>query len=303
MTNGIEMQHLKMDTREFCVTKEEDAAMGARRSFTNYATAVGDRVVVLSFFVDWHDCAFYEHPEVDCVAFDPARDEARFLDVVHSFKGAAGNKVGVLDFVTEAKTSSSKGLAIDVEYPHLATSAAASNFNQLIDARIGAIVDQFKKDYESAQKEVRQPPLDMSWTLSMDYTVHRHDDHRFTIVESGSMYTGGAHPNAVYLTVSFDAKTQQEVHLADLFAPKTDYLKEVSAASVAALTTRNGEQQFSDADWIKSGAGPDIKNFQYFYFADGGALGIIFPPYQVAAYAAGPQEIEIASSTLKGLLP
>ena len=57
----------------------------------------------------------------------------------------------------------------------------------------------------------------------------------------------------------------------------------------------------SDPDWLKSGAGPSWSNFQDFLLLPD-TLVIRFPPYQVAAYAAGDQKVEIPLSKLSGLM-
>jgi uncharacterized protein YecT (DUF1311 family) len=57
----------------------------------------------------------------------------------------------------------------------------------------------------------------------------------------------------------------------------------------------------SDKDWIARGAGPDWDNFGDFTLLPG-TLDIQYAPYNVAAYAAGPQETKIPLATLKPYL-
>ncbi len=51
---------------------------------------------------------------------------------------------------------------------------------------------------------------------------------------------------------------------------------------------------------LNSGTTAKVENFQDWYI-DGTSLVIIFPPYQVAAYAAGEQTVTIPFSQLTAL--
>ena len=57
----------------------------------------------------------------------------------------------------------------------------------------------------------------------------------------------------------------------------------------------------ADVDYIRQGVTPEALNFQS-YAIEGDALVLIFPPYQVAPYAAGTQEVSIPLSQLKEIL-
>ena len=52
---------------------------------------------------------------------------------------------------------------------------------------------------------------------------------------------------------------------------------------------------------VRIGTSPTPETLQFFYL-DGGALHIIIPPYQAAAYAAGYFDISIPLSSLKDIL-
>lgn len=111
-------------------------------------------------------------------------------------------------------------------------------------------------------------------------------------------YTGGAHPNTLTLTKTFDLKASKEIFLQDVFKSGTDYLKTLSEKAVARL---KASIQDTDLKWIQKGAGPTSENFQRFALSEKEIL-IFFDPYQVAPYSAGPQEVKIPYSELKELL-
>lgn len=111
--------------------------------------------------------------------------------------------------------------------------------------------------------------------------------------------TLGAHPNTFYRTFTFDLATGDEIGIADLFIPRSDYLKRLSAISQFELAKSVGE--FADIEYIAQGTGPDALNFQT-YVIDADALVLLFPPYQVAPYAAGPQSVAIPLSQVADIL-
>ncbi len=122
-------------------------------------------------------------------------------------------------------------------------------------------------------------------------------DQILNVIFTGEEYSGGAHPMTVYRTYVFDFNVGEFLTLTDLFKPRSDYLGLISNYSINALDKLG----VGDADWIKSGAAADDKNFQFFSLQQDG-LHIIFPPYQVASYAEGPQEVIIPFAVLRGTI-
>lgn len=111
--------------------------------------------------------------------------------------------------------------------------------------------------------------------------------------------TLGAHPNMFYRTFTFDRQTGEERTISDLFAPRTNYLNRLSTLAEAQLLVSLGE--WSDAEYIRQGVTADAINFQTFFVSEG-SLHLLFPPYQVAPYAAGPREAVIPLSELADIL-
>ena len=111
--------------------------------------------------------------------------------------------------------------------------------------------------------------------------------------------TLGAHGNMFFRTFTFDSATGAPLALPDLFLPGTNYLGKLSELAREKLPGVIGE--FADARMIADGTAPEEKNFQNFLF-DGSDMLILFSPYQVAAYAAGPQTLRIPTSELSNIL-
>jgi hypothetical protein len=120
----------------------------------------------------------------------------------------------------------------------------------------------------------------------------------FTI---SSYSAGAAHPNSYTEVVNFDLKNGKLLRLADLFVPGSKYLQAISAYCIQELKKQANEQGMSDDDWIKKGAGPNPANYKNWTITKKG-LEITFDPYQVAAYAAGPQQVTVPYSTLKEII-
>jgi uncharacterized protein YecT (DUF1311 family) len=116
-----------------------------------------------------------------------------------------------------------------------------------------------------------------------------------------SIFTGGAHPNHDIETYNLMMPDGWRVFLPEIFAGKPA-LEKISALAIADLERQfDNPDSMSDPDWLKSGAGPSWSNFQDFLLLSD-KLVIRFPPYQVAAYAAGDQTVEIPLSELAGLM-
>ncbi|MDE1919350.1 MAG: DUF3298 domain-containing protein [Patescibacteria group bacterium] len=117
----------------------------------------------------------------------------------------------------------------------------------------------------------------------------------FTIYED----TLGAHGNLFFHTFTFDAKTGAALALADLFSPGARYLDTLSSISRAKLPGIIGPD--ADTSFITGGTTPEDKNFENFFF-DNKEFVVLFPPYQVGPYSAGPQTLRIPVSDLADIL-
>jgi hypothetical protein len=113
--------------------------------------------------------------------------------------------------------------------------------------------------------------------------------------------TGGAHPNTYFKTFVFD-RDGTMLKLADLFTPSS-YLERLAATSTAQIMNDLGTRLKVDPTGalFADGLTPKEENFSNFVI-DGDTLVLLFPPYQVAAYAAGPFEVRIPLSNLADVL-
>jgi hypothetical protein len=141
-------------------------------------------------------------------------------------------------------------------------------------------------------REDRKPRLEISYaTGAGPHTV----SYMYAIYAD----TLGAHGNTTYKTFTFDPTSGKNLTLADLFIPEADYLKALSQLSRAKLPAVMGE--YAVTSDIDRGTEPKEENFSNFFLTPS-ELVILFPAYQVAAYAAGPQALRISLAELTSIL-
>lgn len=128
------------------------------------------------------------------------------------------------------------------------------------------------------------------WTLNISHELYRYQDtlltYNFIIYE----YAGGAHGITYFHTITFDQSTDQVLSLEDILSDDPQALDSLAQNVQQRLVDQLGDS--TDPEWIQDGAGPELDNYRNFALSDE-ALLIFFPPYQVAAYAVGPQTVEV----------
>ena len=197
---------------------------------------------------------------------------------------------------------------VDAVYPQLTGSGSQNyeKFNQTMRGVVTKKVSAFKTG--AAPSPDDPPPTELEALgsdLNVTYTVALAKDDLISVVLEVSDYeAGAAHPNSYSEVMNFDLKNGKPLKLADLFQPGSKYLQSIAAYCVADLKKQGKQGQDSmleDEDWIQRGAAADAENYSNWTIGKKG-LGIIFDPYQVASYAAGPQNVLVPYSALKGLI-
>lgn len=140
----------------------------------------------------------------------------------------------------------------------------------------------------------------MSWSSELSYAVKRNDGDVLSLVFTHYTFTGGAHPNSSFRTFHFLISDGMNAEIAQLFSARG--IRRISDLSINQLKAKlGGPDGMSDGDWIRRGAGPNPANFSRFILQPG-SLTVLFDAYQVAAYAAGPQEVRIPIAKLRDTL-
>jgi hypothetical protein len=235
------------------------------------------------------------------------------LSFLHAPQPAADQSQHVLSgqLTTEGSYLYSDNAAyydIEVTYPaHTSLSGAAdAKARLLIEQELAADIEQFKSDGNFANltpEDIQMQGLggDRKYAYSTEYkefTSGSTDSFLFTIYED----TLGAHPNGYFKSYVFD-QSGKALAINDLFTPGSNYLARLSQASAAQITSQLRDRLGADASSsvFADGYAPSEQNFQNFVI-DSGTLHIYFPPYQVAAYAAGAFDVAIPLSSLSDIL-
>lgn len=295
--HGESPKEIDIAGKKACLVQSMDAGAGNYYNSYWYAVPLEDgKVLVLSFLIHSLSCGNFENPG-SCVPFDKQRDDA-FVERIASSLKFSKSQPAQVHFETKSITSSTTGYAIDFDYPVLvgASQEAVSKVEQTIESFVTTTTQVFLESAkENADYQSGVPGG--QFMLESDYSVMKFSESVYDVIFHGYLYTGGAHGMPIIRTFIFDVSTGDRIELSDLFKPGTDFLKTIAVYAEQEIIKRD----VSEPDWIKSGTEPKPENYQDYYLTKDGLM-IVFPPYQVAAYAAGPQEVLIPFLAIKGIL-
>lgn len=193
--------------------------------------------------------------------------------------------------------------SINVEYPQIDGDSRFDSFNQQARAMVSKDIAAFKTA-EGTPGEADTDLADEAQTSTLDigYNIRFATDDLISVEFSESQYeAGAAHGSNITLVLNYDVKNKKKLALADLFQPKSNYLSTISSYSIKDLQDQSKKNDMLMEDQIKEGAGPRADNYGAWTITRKG-LWITFDPYQVAAYAAGPQHVLIPYSALKSII-
>lgn len=183
---------------------------------------------------------------------------------------------------------------IDIQYP---IEYAAYDF---VMEPVTALINRQRDDI-LALRPFLDTPLDPSpgYSVDLSYESYQHSENIVTLVYTLFYYTGGAHPNSNYEAFTFDLEAGRQLTFDDVFPPENNPLDVISPIVIASQIEQQGE--YADEQWITQGAGPDPANYQDFALTEDSII-FFFEPYQVAAYAYGPSQVEIPLADLAGVI-
>lgn len=167
-----------------------------------------------------------------------------------------------------------------------------------IDSKVKALVDGQVDNFRKIFMEAGSPSsTEEKNTLSINYSSQLYGNSILSFKFIIGWYTGGAHPNEDLASLVFDLKNKKELALSDLFIKDSDYLQKISSLTINQLSKKD----FADFQWTNEGAGPKAENYKIFGVSNNSII-FYFPPYAVAPYVAGEQQIEIPFSQIKDIL-
>ncbi|HEY4292988.1 DUF3298 and DUF4163 domain-containing protein [Luteibacter sp.] len=170
---------------------------------------------------------------------------------------------------------------------------------------IDRYVDRQKRDFLSSLESpaARARARELPWDLDLDIAVASRTDRFINVQVDGSAFTGGAHPAPIVDSFTFDLEEKRVVGIDDLFAdPRAAEAAFATEARRQLLTALDDQDEplASNSEQIDDGTAPGKDRYRVFSLLVGAdnkvhGLTFIFPPYQVASYAAGPQAVDVPS--------
>jgi hypothetical protein len=170
---------------------------------------------------------------------------------------------------------------IDAKYPQF----GIPTIDERVEEFVQGAITQFKSDVALG------PPPPDSVVQQYDFTSLFDTVHVGSDVVSArlviSTYMGGAHPNSFISGLNFERSTGKMLTLNDALSMIGLLLEQVAEKAKEELEVKLGES-------IIAPEGADATPENYSSFVVGAEdVTFIFQPYQVAPYAAGPQEVSI----------
>jgi hypothetical protein len=191
--------------------------------------------------------------------------------------------------------------SIHVEYPVVdealpGAQAANASMKQDIDARIAA----FEKEATDSTQNPIDLPKEVKSTVAGSPSTEYETDRYVSLFFGSEWYVrGAAHPYHMIFTYVFDKKLGKLVTIQDFFLPYSKYFQFLSAYAYGDLKSQEGDLGFEfDEQMLRSGTEATLENFRHALPTKDGLM-IYFDEYQVAPYAAGPQQIAVPYAKLK----
>lgn len=201
-------------------------------------------------------------------------------------------KGGLWDTETEQCTIQAV-LQIEIQYP---TELMEYDF---IEDVLDEYIQQRREEFLGFFGEGAFYPTPGAWFLGIDYELYQFSEDILSVNFIVSDYTGGAHPNSYFATFTFDLAQEKQLTLEDIFVVESAPFATLYPIVEADLKDKIGD--YTDPDWLQSGTGENPANYQNFVLTETSII-FLFPPYQVAAYAAGPQTVEVPLADLNEIL-
>lgn len=190
------------------------------------------------------------------------------------------------EYVIQKKEESTDYYTISIYYPltkyDTLNQAVSSILNSYIDQLKGSIDDNSKKQIEQTKAK---------YFLDIKFNMYKYL-HYVSYVFYISNYTGGAHPNAYFSTVTFDKNKLKLVTIDDLLKQNKALLVELSQYTYNDLVNNATIKDIGALDMVKDGTEATKENFRNFALTSDGMM-IFFEKYQVAPYVAGEFAVSV----------
>lgn len=165
---------------------------------------------------------------------------------------------------------------IKVYYPE----TKYKKLNEKINEKIKSCIEYFKNEIDGIK-----PQENTKYQLQITFNSYEYNEY-FSYVFEIFYDFGGAHPNAIFWTVTYDVNKNKIIDIKSLVDKNKNILKLLSEYTFNELKSNEKIKENYVEDMLSQGTKPDIENFSNFAFTEKG-LKIFFERYSVAPYSSG----------------
>lgn len=177
------------------------------------------------------------------------------------------------------------------------------NYPKVKSKQLLAYTDDYIKNKKKEFKEEisKEEPLNSSkYEFKADYKV-TDNNNILGLHLNISEYTGGAHHVRYDKSYYYNKESDEIVSIKDFLEKDTSLDKLANLSYYYVMKYSDDNNLNFDKEGVKEGLSFNLNNFEHFNFIDDG-LEFIFPPYQIAYYAAGEIKIVIPYDELNGII-
>lgn len=184
---------------------------------------------------------------------------------------------------------------------HLSDEALEEQLTGALQTHLGSILSAAEELGSSAQEDYLL--VEGDWTpyfFDISYTPTRLDQSVMSLFGNRLVYTGGAHPNGVTDSITYDLQTGDQLHLEDILVE--DYSKDTLYNLVLrALEGKATELSYDYQEVLTQLFYDEENTVEDWYFSRSG-LCFHFSPYAIAPYSSGTIIAELPYEDLTDLL-
>ena len=206
----------------------------------------------------------------------------------------------------EKVTKNTDAVTVNIEYPAIpGETEDIVDANTFLKSEWDARITSFEKDAEDSLAANIQLPEDVKSTAQGAPVIEEQNGRYIALFMSAEWYLrGAAHPMHTISTYVYDYDKKTFADVGSFFLPESNYLDVLSTLSKEDLVRQANEGDVGyeyNKEFVDEGTKPTKENFSHVLPLKDG-LVIYFEEYQVAPYAAGPQEVVIPYSKLKNII-
>ena len=210
---------------------------------------------------------------------------------------------------TEKIEKNTDVLTVEVTYPTVPTVPGVTQEIKQTNESLKKLVDEkiaeFEKEAVDNTNAELEIPKEVHSTITGGPSVEEQNDRYVSIFMGMEWYLrGAAHPSHTIDTYIYDYKNKTLLKVSDLFKQGSNYLTVLSGLSKEDLLSQSKQGDMGyvyNEEMVSDGTVPSVDNFSRILPTKDG-LVVYFNEYQVAPYAAGPQQVVIPYSKLKDII-